>query len=136
VNIEDRGEGADGADWLDDAHLHIPYACRNGDPFLIHVELRDRRGLNIVQDLPGTFRAKVVKEWGLRRGVCDSLGRAFKNGLLHCVTSFHLSGHPSSTVILLTDLFSEIGEALLAPCVPSSDRAPSSGTFDPGLAYS
>src|SRR4029079_14737759 len=59
VNIEDRGEGADGADWLDDAHLHIPYACRNGDPFLIHVELRDRRGLNIVQDLPGTFRAKV-----------------------------------------------------------------------------
>jgi hypothetical protein len=91
VNVEDRGEWAGGADGLDDPHLHIADACRNGDPFLIHVELRDRRGLNIVQHLSGTFRAKVVKKWWLRRGICDFLGGAFKNGL-HCVTSFHPSG--------------------------------------------
>ena len=77
MDIKDRRKWAGGADRLDDPHLDIAGACRSRDPLFIHIELRDRRGLNIVQNLSCTVRAELVEEWGLRCRLRDLLGRLF-----------------------------------------------------------
>ena len=77
MDIEERRKWAGGADRFDDPHSYIAYACRNRDPLFIDIELWDRRGLNIVQNLPCTLGAEVVEEWGLRRRLRDLLGRLF-----------------------------------------------------------
>jgi hypothetical protein len=77
MDIQDRRKWAGGADRLDNPHLYIACACGNGDPLFIDIELWDRRGLNVVQNLPCTLGAEIVKEWGLRRRLRDLPGRVF-----------------------------------------------------------
>ena len=72
-----------GAERLDDADLHVADRGRHGDPFLVDVELVDRRGLDVVEHLAGTVGAEVVEERRLRRGVGELLGGRLQDVVGH-----------------------------------------------------
>jgi hypothetical protein len=74
VHVEDgRQDGASCAGH-EDADLHLTDADRHTDPLFGDVKLVDRSGLNIVEDLSGSFEAGSYGNGGL--AVASAISRA------------------------------------------------------------
>jgi len=93
VEVENHRQDAARAGGLHDANRHVPDFGADGDPLLHDVLLLDRRGLDVVEDLPRGLDAELVEEGRLGGGVGNLLGFDFEDGSGHGVLSFRrLSG--------------------------------------------
>jgi hypothetical protein len=88
VHVEDRGEGPGRVGRRDDADPDVADLGGDRDPPLVHVGLVDRRGLEVVEDLPGAVGPELEEERRLGGRVGDVLGRRLEDVFAHGLRSW------------------------------------------------